>query len=430
MVYFGLNGLFFISVMTRMPSIRDALQVDPAQLGSVLLAASLGSISLVAFGGVLIARFGGRLMLHVSTGMFVTAFLLIALSTITGDLHWIALGMFLKGVSWVIGNVPLNVESAAVERAVGRTIMPQFHAMYSIGAVVGAWVGALLSNLGISVAVQIAALSILYLVIRIPSTKYTVLDSVVEPRERRRAKKAKTLETPRLNLSSKLRATGITLRHRLRTRGAGTALEPWFELRILLLGLLVMSAALSEGAANDWLGLAVVDGLGQSESTGAITLSIFLFAMTAIRLFGGRLIDGLGPVLVLRLAGVSTVLGVVIFVTAPVYGLAAAGVVLWGFGAALVFPIAVSTASAEPRKAATRVAVVTSFGSMAGIAFPPLLGMIGNVVGVRPSLLFVALAGLVLITFAFNARPVPATDSSLPDDDAPHRLEPRADIAG
>ena len=141
MVYFGLNGLFFISVMTRMPSIRDALQVDPAQLGSVLLAASLGSISIVAFGGVLIARFGGRLMLHVSTGIFVTAFLLIALSTVTGDLHWIALGMFLKGVSWVIGNVPLNVESAAVERAVGRTIMPQFHAMYSIGAVVGGRVG-------------------------------------------------------------------------------------------------------------------------------------------------------------------------------------------------------------------------------------------------------------------------------------------------
>ena len=53
----------------------------------------------------------------------------------------LAAGVFLNGVSFAIGNVPLNVESAGVERRLGRTVIPQFHAAFSVGAVIVEVVG-------------------------------------------------------------------------------------------------------------------------------------------------------------------------------------------------------------------------------------------------------------------------------------------------
>ena len=51
--------------------------------------------------------------------------------------------------------MPLNVESARIERAMGRTVIPQFHAAFSIGAVAGSALGARASHLGISVAAAV-----------------------------------------------------------------------------------------------------------------------------------------------------------------------------------------------------------------------------------------------------------------------------------
>src|SRR5206468_4258926 len=45
--------------------------------------------------------------------------------------------------------VALNLSAAANERAIGKTVMPLFHAFYSMGTVAGAAVGSLLLLLGV-----------------------------------------------------------------------------------------------------------------------------------------------------------------------------------------------------------------------------------------------------------------------------------------
>ena len=91
--------------------------------------------------------------------MLAVALVLMGVGPTVGSVALLGVGIFLNGVAVALGNVPLNVESARIERAMGRTVIPQFHAAFSIGAVAGSALGATASHLGISVAVQFTAVA-------------------------------------------------------------------------------------------------------------------------------------------------------------------------------------------------------------------------------------------------------------------------------
>lgn len=174
-----------------------------------------------------------------------------------------------------------------------------------------------------------------------------------------------------------------------------------------------MSAALSEGSANDWLALAVVDGFEQTEAIGAAMFGVFVGAMTMVRLLGTALIDRYGRVVVLRASGVVSLLGLVLFGFAPTLPLAAVGIMAWGFGAALTVPIGIAAASDDPLQAAARVSVVSSFSSTASLAAPPLLGLAAEAMGARHALLLITVSMVTSVLLARVVRrqeePRPAT---------------------
>src|SRR5699024_7275756 len=124
--------------------------------------------------------------------------------------------------------------------------------------------------------------------------------------------------------------------------------------RTLMVGLVVLAAALTEGAANDWLALAVVDGFDVPNATGATGLTIFLIGMTTMRFAGTMLLDRFGRVAILRLCTALAIAGLALFTLAPWLPVAMAGAVLWGMGAALGFPVGMSAASGDPLRAAGR----------------------------------------------------------------------------
>uniref|UniRef100_UPI000B1CF2A4 MFS transporter n=1 Tax=Arthrobacter sp. Hiyo1 TaxID=1588020 RepID=UPI000B1CF2A4 len=112
----------------------------------------------------------------------------------------------------------------------------------------------------------------------------------------------------------------------------------WRERRTLLLGLLVLGLALAEGAAGDWVALALADGHGQSDAAGAIGYGIFVTFMTVGRFAGTVVLDRFGRVPVMRWCSATAVVGLALFVFAPVPWLAFAALAIWGLGASLGFP--------------------------------------------------------------------------------------------
>jgi predicted MFS family arabinose efflux permease len=189
------------------------------------------------------------------------------------------------------------------------------------------------------------------------------------------------------------------------SNGLHDSLAAWRESRTLLVGVIVLAAALTEGAANDWTGLALVDGFGTTQAVGAFGLAVFLTAMTTGRMLGTVLIDRLGRVPVLRLSGLAALVGVGMFSFAPWLWLALVGSAVWGAAAALGFPMGMSAASDEPRRAAARVAVVSTIGYAAFFVGPALIGFAADHLGYRHALAVIAGPVVIGLLVAGAARP-------------------------
>ena len=183
------------------------------------------------------------------------------------------------------------------------------------------------------------------------------------------------------------------------SKGWKSRLAIWKDRRTLLIGVIVLGMAFAEGSANDWLALAMVDGHGVDNATGAMVFGIFVTAMTAGRVGGVFLLDKFGRVPVLRVSAMLAGLGLLVVIFAPATWLAGIGVVLWGLGSALGFPVGMSAAADDPRNAAARVSAVATIGYLAFLVGPPLIGFVGEHVGLLNALLvvltLVAVAGIV-----------------------------------
>ena len=155
---------------------------------------------------------------------------------------------------------------------------------------------------------------------------------------------------------------------------------------------------------------------------GALVFGIFLGFMTLTRLVGPRALDRFGRVAVLRVLVLLAILGLALFVFAPLE-LAMLGVVLWGIGAGLGFPVGMSAASDDPLRAAARVSVVSTVGYMAFMAGPPILGLLAEQVGYRGALGFVLVPLAISLLASGATRPLAERDGFTGTSDG-HRMRP------
>ena len=179
----------------------------------------------------------------------------------------------------------------------------------------------------------------------------------------------------------------------------------WKDQRTILIGLLVLAAAFAEGSANDWLALAMVDGHGVDNATGALVFGIFVTAMTAGRLGGVVLLNRFGRVPVLRASFLLASAGLLVIIFVPNPIVATIGAIAWGLGSALGFPIGMSAAADDPRTAAARVSAVATIGYFAFLVGPPVIGFLGEQVGLLGALLIVLVLcamGAVVASAAFG----------------------------
>jgi hypothetical protein len=105
---------------------------------------------------------------------------------------------------------------------------------------------------------------------------------------------------------------------------------------------------------------------------------------------------------------VAAAVGVLLTVFGGSLAVVVVGIVMWGLGGSLGFPVGMSAASdGDPARAASRVAVVSTISYTAFLLFPPVIGWLGNEWGTLHALLVVA--GLMvpgaLAVFAVRAQP-------------------------
>jgi len=389
---FGLFGIIVTSWLGRLPSVREALGVSAGQLGVFLVVGAVGSLVGITLIGTVIVRHGSATALRLGMAGALAGFSLIGAGTLLGSIPLFVGGILLNGLFAPATNVSINLEAARVEQLLGKAILPHVHAAFSVGALLGSGVAALTSSLHVHVAWHIVGIAVLVTVGRF---------ALIGPGTELQDTPERVLRRTAMRDGS---ASDDGGRGRRGARG-GSVLRAWGEKRTLLIGLVLLAAAMSEGSAANWLNLAVVGGFATREAVGAMAYGTFVVAMLTVRLLGAGLIDRFGRVAVLRVSGVSAFLGLLAFGLGPSLPLAWVGIVLWGAGAAMAFPIGTAAAADDPSKAAARVSVVGSFSSIASLSAPPVLGLLADSWGVRHALLIITAAMIISLLAAGQVRP-------------------------
>jgi predicted MFS family arabinose efflux permease len=366
------SGFAFASWAARIPQVRDALELSPSALGLVLLAIAAGSIVALVMSGKMVARFGSRRTVGAMAGLMSVAIASVALFFDVGVAPLVA-GLFLFGFANGAWDVAMNVQGAAVERRLGRAIMPRFHAGWSVGTVAGALIGAAMVALDVSVTVHLLLAALVVGVSVMVAVRWFLPGGPAET-----------------------------------TTGGQSVLSFWREPRTLLVGLFVLAFAFAEGAGNDWVSVALIDDYGAQPAVGALGFAVFLTAMTIGRWFGPGLLDRYGRVPVVRLSAGVGLVGLLLFVFGPGTGFAFAGVLLWGAGTALGFPVGISAAADDPARAAGRVSVVASIGYCAFLGGPPLIGFLGDHLTVQRGLIAVGVLLALAVAVSAAVRPLKA----------------------
>jgi fucose permease len=395
---FGLNGLMLASWFARVPAAREALGLSAGELGLLLLALSVGAVLALLTAGTVAHRLGAART--VMTGAAAGAGGLALVGVAAGG--WglvpaVGAGLFAVGYGSGTCEVAMNVEGAAVERRLGRTIMPRFHAAWSLGTVAGAGIGAGFARIDVPIAVHLSLAAVVVAVGTLIAAR-----SFLPP-----AATGSAPGGPAASGSAAGDAAAAGSAAGAARRGSGL-LAAWREPRTILIGLLVLVLAFTEGTANDWLAVAFVDGHQVSEAMGALSFGIFVAAMTFGRTAGTVALDRWGRVRVLWATMALAAAGVAVVVLAGPWPVALVGVALWGLGASLGFPVGMSAAADDERYAAARVSVVAVIGYTAFLAGPPLVGLLGDQIGVLRSLLVVSLLLLPALALVPSIRP-PAT---------------------
>jgi len=172
----------------------------------------------------------------------------------------------------------------------------------------------------------------------------------------------------------------------------------------ILLGLITLGTALGEGAANDWLAVALVDGRGAPAAIGALTYAGFNLTMALGRFTGGPLIARFGRVASLRTAGVIAATGVLLLCLVPSTAMAFVGAAAWGLGLAIVFPSAMSAAGEVPGRGGRAIATVSTIGYGGFLLGAPTIGLLAHAMPLLHALLVVAAFAILIVVLAPAAR--------------------------
>lgn len=403
---YAASGIAFATWVSRLPAIRDGLNLTPGGIGLLLMCMTVASFISISASGLIVLRLGPKLTTRIGSCMVGAGLVTVGVGTsIAANPLVVAAGLVVLGLGTASWNTASNVEGASLERELERHIMPHLHGAFSLGTVAAAGFGAWAAAVHMPVFWHFLISGVVVTTSVVTAGFWFRAEKTAAATQTYRAVETDTFQDPSTGPLPIITAESAQ-------PDAGKATAPldnkrlvalaWRDRRTLLIGVLVLGLALAEGAAGDWVALALADGYGQSDAAGAVGYGLFVTFMTIGRFTGTVILDRFGRVVVMRWCSATAVVGLSLFVFSPVPWLAFVALAVWGLGASLGFPVGMSAAADDPVHAAARVSVVSTIGYGAFLCGPPLLGLLAEHFGILHSLL----APLALLVVSFFLAPL------------------------
>lgn len=306
---FGVQGLSFAALVTRIPEIQKAHDLSDARLALVLLAvpvvAGVGSV----LAGSLMPRYGSAVVLRVAQPFVLLS--IIAIGLAPDDLALYAatalFGLFVGAV-----DASMNAQAVTAETLYGKSLLTGFHAVWSAaGIVAGLWI-ALANRVDMGLGIGFA----------IPASLGIVV----------------SLWTGWLLYPRDLETTGPSA-DRLR---AAAKRVPWKP--IVIIGVAVTCMYIADSATSSYSAKYLKDDLGASGAVAPLAYVAYQVCMMLSRTGADFVVRAYGAARVVAIGSVVGGLGLLTAAIAPGPAVAIAGFAIAGLGLAVVVPTSFSAA--------------------------------------------------------------------------------------
>ena len=370
---FLLHGLIVSTWVSCIPAVQSSLKLTNARLGLCLLGTAIGSVLAIPITGWLVTRYGSKRVAAWSTLGFSIA---LAAPSLAGNAALLFAALLLFGAMAGANDVSINAQGVAVERAMAAPTMSRFHAMFSIGGMIGASVGGLVAAHKVSPCAHMGAASALFLVISLLTGPF-----LFDARDNR----------SRVSRERRLRAIPMAL---------------------VTLAAIGFCMFLSEGAIADWTGVYLKQSLSAGPGLAATGYAVFSTGMAVFRLLGDNLTARLGPVRTLRAGALLAAAGLCTALLAASPMAALPGFALTGAGFSVIVPLVFGAGGRiKSFPSGAGVALVSGSGYIGFLFGPPLIGFIAQHSSLRFALCILAVLSL------FTAALANAVRGATPHDD-------------
>ncbi len=366
-VVFAVNGIALGSWASRTPALATQVHASPGVFGLALLGASAGMLAAASVAGRIIERAGARVVVAGSTATTAGSMVLVGFAP---TVPLLAGALLLIGASVGMLDVAMNVAAVAVERRLGRAIMPEFHAGFSFGALAGSLAAGLAAGHDWSPARHLSVAAVVAAAVLLPVLR-AVPGSRPEHREQLKPGRA-PIRRPVL----------------------------W------LLAAVALCSAIAEGASSDWSALLMTVERGVGQGAAALAFAAFQLVMALTRLAGTYAQRRFGPTRCLAAGSVLAAAGLLAAAAIPVAAAGYAGFALAGAGLAASFPMALSLAGDAGKQGGgeREIGFVTAIAYTGFLAGPPIVGGIAQVTDYGLAFGFVALVAGLILPAALGAR--------------------------
>jgi MFS family permease len=362
--FFFLAGVCFASWASRIPDIKQYLQLSDAGLGGVLLALPVGLLISLPFSGWLVTHFGSRRMVIPAALSY--ALLLPMLGLV--EAAWQLVGvLFFFGLVGNLLNIAMNTQAVTLETIYGRSIIASFHGIWSLAGFTGGAIGFLMTNLHLT-----------------PLQHFSIVSAAV------------------------ILLSFLCYRNTLRKDINADTNRPLFarpDAALLKLGLIALCCMITEGTMFEWSGVYFRKIVEVREGLTLLGYTAFMSTMAAGRFVGDWLTTKLGTKHMLQWSGVIIATGLSMAIVFPDIITATAGFLLVGIGVSSVVPLVYGAAGrSKSFSPGVALAAVSTIGYLGFLAGPPMIGFIAEAANLRISFSVIAVLGFCTTIIATRTK--------------------------
>jgi MFS family permease len=352
--FFFLSGLCFSSWAARIPTIKTLLDINEAELGSLLLVMPVSQFVGIPLSGWLVSKYDSRWPLVFA---FVFHALFLVMIGFSHSIFLLIIALFFFAFFMRIFNIAINTQSITLQKKYNKKINGSFHGLWSLGGIAGVGFTTLMIAFGLSIQTHYIIIAIITLV-----------------------------------------STFVAFPHLLTADRSPTGNKLNFgkpDTQILLLGILIIFAAICEGGMFDWSGVYFKEVIGVEIFTAGYL--IFMTCMALSRFVSDAIVSKIGMKSTYMLSSLMMTFGMSLAVIFPNLWMAMIGFSLVGLGTAAIIPMTFLLAgTSEKYSPGMALSIIATYAMVGILIGPVLIGYLAHAFNLRVSFMFLALSGFII----------------------------------